>query len=470
MNHLETILSKFKEKKILIIGDIILDRYLEGSVSRINPEAPVPVVSLNKEYHELGGAANVALNIISLGGKVSLFGFIGNDANGEIIKNMLVKKDINFFFDETEKTIEKTRVIGQGQQLLRYDREGVEEKTFSERAKQLLLEEAKNSSTIIISDYEKGAITTDLMNLLEPYKYKTFVDPKPKNKLLYQGVFLIKANEKESIEMTSCNSVEDAGEKLKEELKSNIIITRGEKGMSIFAEKNIEIPTSAKEVYDVIGAGDTVISTLALAISSGASLEDAAILANHASGIVIEKKGTYAVDINELRRKIIFEEKKIQTFDELKRKILDNRRKELKIVWTNGCFDLLHVGHVRYLREAKKLGDVLVVGINSDDSVRRIKGQNRPIQTEKERAEIISSLEFVDHILLFHESTVERYLQEFKPDIFAKGGDYSIDMMNKEEVNTVKNYGGEIVFLPLVSGKSSSGLIEKAVESNHKFS
>src|SRR3989344_6119616 len=162
MNYLEPILSKFKEKKVLIIGDIILDRYLEGAVSRINPEAPVPVVSIKREFHELGGAANVALNITSLSGKVSLFGFIGSDANGKIVRNMLQKKGINFFFDETKTTIEKTRVIGQGQQLIRYDKEGVEEKFFTDKAKQLILQEARNSHVILISDYEKGAITSNL--------------------------------------------------------------------------------------------------------------------------------------------------------------------------------------------------------------------------------------------------------------------------------------------------------------------
>ena len=457
------ILNKFREKNILIVGDIMLDTYFKGEVTRINVEAPVPIVKVEQEFHSLGGAGNVASNVVSLGGKATLFSFIGRDHQAEILRKLLDENKIENFLQEDEKTIQKIRIIGNNQQLARMDFEKIYDKIFRDEIKFKLKKIAKEADLIIISDYNKGAITPDLINFLSDYKRKIIVDPKPKNKSLYKNVLLIKTNEKEIFEMTYLYNLDSAGKKLKEELQTNVLVTRGKDGMALFSEKIINIPTYAKEVFDVTGAGDTTIAALALSIASGASLNEAAIIANHAAGIKVKKAGTYAVNLSELISKFIREESKVLNLEELQGAILDLKKKGKEIVWTNGCFDLLHIGHTRYLKEAKKLGDVLIVGINSDDSVRRLKGPTRPIQTEKERAEILSSLEFIDYVIIFPETTVEKYLYALKPEIYVKGGDYTSSHLEGHiEGKAVKEYGGEIKVIPLVEGKSTTHLVEKA--------
>ncbi|MFH1307844.1 MAG: bifunctional heptose 7-phosphate kinase/heptose 1-phosphate adenyltransferase [archaeon] len=454
-------INKFKDANILVIGDIMLDKYFEGDVLRISPEAPVPVVHIKEEFHEIGGAGNVASNIASLGGKATIFSFVGNDPEAEILKRLLDQKSITYFFDTTSSTIQKTRVVGKGQQLVRFDKEEASEKMFSNEIKNKIIEKANEANIILISDYAKGAITLDLMNLLSNFKNKIIVDAKPKNKELFKGVFLTKSNEKESLTMSSKMNVHEAGQFLNDNLNSNILITRGGKGMVLFSDKTTEIPTYAKEVYDVTGAGDTVIAALALALSVGSSIEEAAIISNHAAGIAVGKKGTYPVSLKELKSKFEYQQMKIVNLDELKRIVEDNKRKGKKIVWTNGCFDLIHIGHVRYMQDAKKLGDILIVGLNSDASVKSLKGQFRPIQSELERAEILSSLEFVDYITIFPESSVEKYLIALKPDIYAKGSDYNLEIMNQDERKAIESYKGETKFIALTEEQSTSKIIKK---------
>ncbi|MFH1500722.1 MAG: bifunctional heptose 7-phosphate kinase/heptose 1-phosphate adenyltransferase [archaeon] len=466
MKALSEVVNQFKEKRVLVIGDIMLDKYFEGDVTRINPEAPVPIVHIKKEFHEIGGAGNVASNIASLGGSATIVSFCGNDSESEILKTLMDGKNIKHLLDNRYDTIQKTRIIGKGQQLLRYDKEIFAEKSFSDQVKQQLIKYASESDIIILSDYAKGAISSELISLISNFKSKIIVDPKPKNKNLYNGVLLIKSNEREALEMAGCSDIYQAGEKLRQELNSNILITHGERGMILFSDKTTEIPTFAKEVYDVTGAGDTVIATLALALATSSPLEEAAIIANHAAGIAVEKKGTYSVSSSELKNKFLSEFKKVISLEELKKQAQDAKRKGRKIVWTNGCFDLLHVGHVRYLQDAKKLGDLLIIGLNSDSSVRALKGPSRPLQSESERAEILSSLEFVDYILIFPESSVEKYLIELNPDIYVKGSDYNLELMDQKERRAVESYCGEFKFVPLTTGKSTSKIIEKIKNGN----
>lgn len=460
-NHLTHILNNFQGKKIVVIGDIILDKYIYGDVSRISPEAPVPVVKIEKEFYDVGGAGNVASNISSLGGDVSIFSFVGRDNEAEILKKILEKKGINFFFDENFMTPFKIRIIGKGQQLIRMDREEIEEKKLTSEMKKILLEKAGEADIIVISDYAKGTITEDLMDLLKNYREKIIAGPKPKNKSLYSGVFLVIANEKESFEMSDCSDIEKSLEIIKKELSSNIIITRGEKGMILFSEKKFEIPTYAREVYDVTGAGDTVLAAFSIAKAAGSSLEEAAIIANYAAGIAVEKRGTFSVTLNELKNRILLEGKKLVAFDELKKIAEDCKRKSQKIVWTNGCFDILHTGHVAYLREAKKQGDILIIGLDSDSSVRKLKGPERPINPESERAEIISALEFIDYVTIFEYGTVKDYLAELKPDVYVKGGDYTLETINQEERKIVENYKGKIILIPPIANKSTTNTINK---------
>jgi len=293
------ILEKFKDKKILVIGDLILDHYAYGNVSRISPEAPVPIVHLKSEEYKLGGAANVAANIATLSGNVTLIGLIGRDRRGKKVIELCKKNKIKIFPEYFHKTIIKTRIIAENQQLVRIDEEQITPKDLNPR---IIKREAEKAEIIIISDYAKGTINEDLMKLLTSLNKKIIVDPKPKNKLIYKGAYLITPNQKEALEMSSCEEIHKAGEQLQKELETNVIITRGKQGMSIFNNGVKDIPTFAKEVYDVTGAGDTVIATLSLALASGASLESSAILANHAAGIVVGKHGTAKVELEELRK------------------------------------------------------------------------------------------------------------------------------------------------------------------------
>lgn len=305
MGDLESIITRFKDKRIVVIGDVILDKYLEGEVLRISPEAPVPVVSLKRDFYEVGGAANVSSNISSLGGQSTLFGFVGKDDSANKIRELLEKSSARYFLEENKITTEKTRVMGGNQQLIRFDMEETNKKTFSEKVKGIILDESDCAEIILISDYAKGAVTEDLMDFLSPYRKKIIVDPKPKNKELYRGVSLITPNEKECIEMSNCTDIEEGGNILKKELDSHILVTRGDRGMTIFSDKVFNIPTYAKAVYDVTGAGDSAVAALALAISAGAGIYEAAMIANHAAGIAVEKKGTYKVRIEELRERIL---------------------------------------------------------------------------------------------------------------------------------------------------------------------
>lgn len=294
------IINKFKDKNILVIGDLILDKYVEGDVERISPEAPVMIVNKKSENYMLGSAANVAANIVSLSGNAILTGFIGKDNEGKKIIKLTEKRKIKFVPEYTSKTTKKTRITSGNQQLLRIDDEDISPKYFNPNT---INQETNKADLTIISDYGKGAITSDLMKLLK--NKKTIVDPKPKNKSLYSGVFLMTPNTKEALEMSSCFDVYQAGEKLKKDLSTNVIITRGKDGMSIFNDGITDIPTYAKEVYDVTGAGDTVIATLGLALASGADLNQAAIIANYAAGIVVAKHGASRASLSELEKQLL---------------------------------------------------------------------------------------------------------------------------------------------------------------------
>ncbi len=465
MDNLGDILNRFTAKKVLIIGDVMLDKYIYGNVSRINPEAPVPIVNIEKESCEIGGAGNVASNIASLGGNVCLFGFLGKDREADVIKKLLLEKKINYFFDENEITTQKTRIIGGKQQVVRFDKEETNPKIFSEETKYAMLEKAEEADIISISDYAKGVITEDLINLLSKFKKKIIIHPKPSNKNISLGLFkdvlLIIPNEKEALELSACEDVFEAGEKLHKELNTDILVTRGAKGLTLFSANRIEIPTYAKKIYDVQGASDTIVSALSLGIASGASIEEAGIIANHAAGIAVEKIGTYSVKINELKNRILIGERKLVTFEELKRIILELKKQNKKIIWTNGCFDILHTGHKHSLEKAKVKGDILIVGIDSDDSVRTLKGPDRPIYREKERVELLSAIEFVDYITVFPYGQVANYLRELKPDIYVKSGDYTLDTINQQERRIIEEYGGEIYLPKGLSGFSTSSVIEK---------
>lgn len=305
MNPLEEIINKFSGKKVLVIGDVMLDIYVEGKVDRISPEAPVPILRQETESYLIGGAGNVAANISSLGGNAFLFSFVGDDFGGDILKKQLKAKGIEFCFGKCRQTIEKTRYTCGSQQMLRVDREDVESKTFGDYEDKLMLEKAAECDVIVISDYAKGAITFGLMERLKDFGKRIIVDPKPIHKLFYKSVRLVKPNRKELFEMVNAADIESAGLKLRNELNSDILVTLGSNGMMLFSDSFFNIPTFAREVYDVTGAGDTVTAAISLSLASGANLEDAAVIANHAAGISVERKGVYCVKSDELRFRLL---------------------------------------------------------------------------------------------------------------------------------------------------------------------
>ncbi len=461
MQKLADILKKFPEKKVVVIGDVMLDQDICGHVSRVSPEEEsAPVLEVDNDVFVLGGAANVASNISSLKGAVSVFGFVGNDKAGRIMKNLFEEKGIAYYLGENSITTLKIRPKGKTRQIMRIDYEDCSKKIFSPELKEKMQKEIHSSDIILISDYAKGAITKDLMNFLKEYSSKTVVNPKPENKYLYKNVFLIIPNKKEALEMSNKKDFLSAGRCLKKNLNSNVLITLAEKGIMLFSDRELEIPTQAKEIYDVTGAGDTVASTIALSLASGSSLEEAAILANHAAGIAVSKYGTYNVKLNELERVISGEEGKLKTFSELVDIVNDLKRKGKTIIWTNGCFDILHEGHINYLKKAKEFGNYLVIGLNSDESVKIIKGKDRPIRPEQARAEILSALQFVDYVMIFPETSVEKYLDKLQPQIYVKAGDYDIKKMNQKERKAIESYNGKIIFILIESNISTTKIIE----------
>ena len=460
MDNLDRILESFKERKILVVGDLALDSYVEGDVENISPEAPVPIFRIQHQYHELGVAGNVASNISSLGGQVCIFSFIGEDREGEILKKLLEERGIEYFLENDSITTTKTRVTARGQQLMRLDKENRNKKTFDSRIKYNLLTKAGEADFIVVSDDANGIVTSDLMSLLEPYQFKMIIDPKPENKVLYKGARLIVPNSKEALLMSGCMDIPEAAKKLRAELGSDLLITGGGKGTYIHAEEILEIPTRVREVYDLSGVGDTVIATLSLALSSQASLCESAILAKYAAGIAIEKRGTYSVRFGELKNRVHSEGKKIVSIDDLVTIVDELKRNDKKVIWTNGCFDILHVGHTKYLEKAKELGDVLIVGVTSDDGVRREKGPERPINAELERAEILASMGFIDYITIYPFQGAKNYIARLKPDVYVKGGTYTLESINQEERKIVEDYGGEIVLGIGVPNKSTTRIIK----------
>jgi len=489
MSKIKEILGKFKNKKILVIGDVMLDRYIIGDISRISPEAPVPVVKVNKERHVPGGAANTANNIAELGGITYIAGIVGDDIARKILIDILKKKNIitdGLIIDENNPTIQKVRVVGQPQQVVRIDYEKID--SYNKETEKKLINYLKKTiskvDVVVMSDYEKGAITKTLastaITLCKENKKPLIVDPKPKNIQFYKDATLITPNQKEASEITEIeNKLENVvlmGEQLKKMLNSNILITKGEYGSSLIDLKGdiIHIPTKAKEVYDVSGAGDTVVATLALALATGADLKYAAVLANHAAGIVVGKTGTATTNTKEIVSLFEKEESKIKTLDELKEIIKDLKRKGKKIVWTNGCFDILHVGHIKYLQKAKELGDILILGVNADDSpYLESKGPGRPILKQDERAELLSAIGCIDYIVFFSEETPIKQITALEPDIVVKGGDYDGNVNDNDEKGVVghdlmKKTGGKTVIIPLVGEFSTTNIIKKILESHKK--
>jgi len=466
-------MPRFDKSTVLVVGDIMLDSYWYGDTSRISPEAPVPIVKVGKQEDRPGGAANVALNIAALNSQASLVGVVGNDDAAKTLKNSLAAADIktNFYTSKENPTITKLRIISRHQQLIRMDFEEQFSESDSLGCLDVARQQVDNAKAIIVSDYLKGSLTdvSPYIQLAKQQNIPILIDPKGSDFSRYKGASILTPNlsEFETV-MGPCESEEELvskGLQLISELELEaLLITRGERGMTLLlpGQAEIHLPARAREVFDVTGAGDTVIAVLAASLAAGESYQHAVGLANLAAGIVVAKLGTAVVSGPELRRAVQAEsgsEKGVVSLEQLLVALSDARDHGEKIVFTNGCFDIIHAGHVGYLEEAKKLGNRLVVAINGDESVRRLKGEGRPINPVDRRMAVLAGLESVDWVISFDEDTPESLLKRIKPEILVKGGDYSDDQVVGADI--VKAYGGKVQALSLFDNCSTTAIVEK---------
>ena len=465
-------MPRFDQAAVLVVGDVMLDRYWHGGTSRISPEAPVPVVRVDQIEDRPGGAANVALNIAALGAPALLVGVSGDDEAGASLSNSLAGVGVQTHFQRIadQPTIVKLRVMSRHQQLLRMDFEEPFRTDASALASQVeaLLDGVK---VLVLSDYGKGALQNHqaLIQLARARKIPVLADPKGKDFAIYRGASLITPNlaEFEGIVGRCLDEAElvAKGAQLMSELELGaLLVTRGEHGMTLLrpGQPALHLPARAREVFDVTGAGDTVISTLAAAIAAGEELPQAVALANLAAGIVVGKLGTAVISAPELRRAVQREqgsERGVLSPEQLVTTIEDARAHGEKIVFTNGCFDILHAGHVAYLEQARALGDRLIVAVNGDASVSRLKGPGRPINSVERRMAVLAGLGAVDWVVCFSEDTPENLLGQVRPDVLVKGGDYGVDQVVGAEL--VKAWGGEVKVLGLVENSSTTAIVEK---------
>jgi len=466
----------FQNARLLVIGDVMLDRYWHGSASRVSPEAPVPVVKVANREDRPGGAGNVALNIAALGSAVRLVGVVGDDETGLELYSRLKAAGVycDFLQSEEKPTITKLRIISQHQQLIRLDFEKAFEASdiigLQDKAKSLV----DDSQVMVLSDYGKGALQdiNDLIDLGRSRNIPIIVDPKGTDFTKYRGATLITPNltEFETVMGGSHNEEElvNKGLRLVRELNLEaILITRGEHGMTLIRPDSPELhlPARAQEVFDVTGAGDTVISVLAASMAAGDGFADATALANLAAGLVVGKLGTAAISGPELRRAMLADQNSgrgVMTAEQLQIVVQDAKAHGEKIIFTNGCFDIIHAGHVGYLAVAKQLGDRLVVAINDDDSVRRLKGAGRPINPVERRMAVLAGLEAVDWVVSFSEDTPEPLLESLQPEVLVKGGDYTKDQVVGGSY--VESYGGMVRVLEFLDNCSTSAIMEKMKE------
>lgn len=471
-------LPEFDQASVLVVGDLMLDRNWQGRTSRISPEAPVPVVHVDGVEDRAGGAGNVALNIAALGSRVTVMGYVGKDDAATSLQGLLEEVGVSCQFEplDDQPTITKLRVLSRHQQLIRLDFE----KGFHDLPVEAMLASFKlalaNHDVVILSDYDKGTLASVQQFILaaKAANKKVLIDPKGTDFKRYQGATLMTPNWSEFEAVVGpCKNDEELVSKgmglLMDLQLDALLVTRGEKGMSLLQPGHapIHLPTQAREVFDVTGAGDTVISTLAASLAAGASFSDATVLANQAAGLVVAKLGTATATQQELKATL-------HTLDDMPRGFVSAAKLDAaittaringeKIVLTNGCFDILHPGHVRYLQQAKALGDRLVILVNDDASVGRLKGPERPINSLETRAEMLSALACVDWVCAFSEDSPREHICRILPDILVKGGDYQ-RIEDIEGHDCVAKAGGQSFVLDYVDGCSTTNLIKNIRDS-----
>ena len=466
---------KNKSPNLLVIGDLMIDQYFWGKSERISPEAPVQVINVSNESMVLGGAGNVINNLKVLGSNVDVISVIGNDENAIKLKDLLISINVETKYlvvEDNRITSKKSRVIASQQQVVRYDHESIDE--ISRTSQKLILETFKkiinNYDIVLISDYGKGILSTKLtqsiINVARQNNKKVLIDPKGLDYSKYKGAYLLTPNIKEASDATDIHIINDetllqAITILKSICELEVsLVTLSEKGIAIY-DNNLRIhPTSSKEVYDVTGAGDTVLASLGFALACNLSINKAVEFANLAAGVVVGKIGSATSSLNEI---IEYESSlnksssdvHIKTIEEIVHLSKELRGRGKDIVFTNGCFDLLHAGHVRYLEVAKGYGDVLILGLNSDRSVSSLKGPDRPINNEMDRAYILAALEVVDYVVIFDELSPYNLIKHIQPDILVKGADYE----GKEVIG--QEFATELKLIEYVSGRSTSNIVKK---------
>ena len=479
----ESLFSRIGSIRCLVIGDLMLDEYLWGKTDRISPEAPVQVVDVVREELRLGGAGNVVNNLAALGAQVAVCSVVGEDDNGRALLEDFNRRKVAVdavFCDPTRRTSRKTRVVASHQQIVRIDRESREALSaeVEERVCSWISAHADRFDVILLSDYLKGVLTPRVIETViaaaAPAAIPVLVDPKGTDYSRYRGAMILTPNRKEaeaaagiairdnaSLEQAAAIIMENAG-------LGHLLVTRSEEGMSLFSRDSqpVHIATVAREVFDVSGAGDTVLASLAVGMAARLGMAEAARLANIAAGIAVGKLGTSTVSPEEIINAVALShsdsDSKIKNRDVLTAVIAAEKARGRQIVFTNGCFDLLHAGHVKYLQKARTLGDLLVLGLNSDASVRRLKGEKRPLIGEEERAHILAALDCIDYVVLFDEDTPLELITALKPHILAKGGDYTADGVVGKDV--VEAYGGRVELVSFVDGKSTTNIIERILE------
>lgn len=467
-------LPVFSDCRVLVAGDLMLDRYWHGGTSRISPEAPVPVVKVEQIEERAGGAGNVALNIAALGAKVRLVAHSGNDEAGESLITLLTNAGVDCRIRKSDNrpTITKLRVLSRHQQLIRLDFEEGFGGEGSENLKALYLESLEQAQVVVLSDYGKGTLEdmTDLISAARACGKPVLVDPKGTDFERYRHATLMTPNRSEFERVAgrceNLGALVEKGVQLRDQLElEGLLITRGDEGMTLLQKDQppLHLPALAKEVYDVTGAGDTVIASLASCLAGGLNLADSTRIANTAAGIVVGKLGTATPTSSELMAALHGQrspDRGALSLKALKPLIESAQKKGERIVLTNGCFDILHPGHVDYLQRARALGDRLVVLVNSDASVQRIKGPERPINALDHRMTLLSALECVDWVTPFDEDTPRDAIGLLGPDILVKGGDYTaIESIAGHD--HVLARGGKVQILPFIEGHSTTGLIER---------
>ena len=486
MLNLLKILKKTEVSKsptIIVIGDFMLDHYIFGTTSRTSPEAPVPIVEFKNENYSLGGAGNVVANLYELGANVIPIGIVGTDSAGLQLKKLIKEKNCdntNLIPVNDRYTTIKTRILSANQQIVRLDKEEIQKipTSISNQLIKSLNYHIPKADALIISDYAKGvcskSMTQKIIEIANSHKVPVLVDPKTSDLTCYQGSYLITPNLKEFKNIIKNNQnisdkqISSLAKKLliKHEI-DNLLITKGSEGMSLVSsKKTINISADAKEVFDVSGAGDTVIATIAFSLAHKINLENSIHLANISAGIVVSKTGTATVTKEEIIEYIVekqpAKQKIFNNKDNFSSTLSYLRSKKKKIVFTNGCFDLLHIGHISLLEQAAKLGDILIVAINSDNSVKRIKGNERPITTEQHRARILASISEIDGVILFNEDTPYELIKLIKPDVLVKGKDYKIEDVIGKDI--VEKNGGSVELIDIVENVSTTAIANQITQ------